>query len=366
MLELRNLNAVQTRITNPAVQELIDSGRRLLFHEARPSAAIECFERALAIEPSYAPAHFMEGVARLTVGQYQTGFRKHDYRYYVFDDLRRLLLPGCHFWGGEDIAGRTIVLLQEQGFGDTIQFVRYLPMVAARGAKVTLAVPESLCTLMRASMGRFASVPRLPGNTITIKRQIYCPLGSLPVSFQTTLATVPNTMPYLSAPAAYRKRWARCIKKKGARPAVGLAWAGSPRHINDGNRSLLLASLLPAVEDRECNFYSLQRDLRDGDGDLLAQHNIQHVGESLTDFADTAAVIEQLDLVISVDTSVAHLAGALGKRVWILLPVCADWRWLTSREDSPWYPTARLFRQSKPGDWSAVIARLHTELKHSL
>jgi hypothetical protein len=338
----------------------------LLFHEAQPSAAIERFEQALAIEPSYAPAHFLEGVARLTLGQYQTGFRKHDYRFYVFDDLRRFLLPGCHFWRGENIAGHMIVLLQEQGHGDTIQFARYLPMVAALGAKVTLGVPESLCALMRASMGRFASVPRLPVDAITIKRQIYCPLGSLPVSFQTTLATVPNTMPYLSAPAGYRKRWGRRIKMKGVRPAVGLVWAGSPRHVNDANRSLPLASLLPAVEHQECDLYSLQRDLREGDADLLAQHNIQHLGAGLTDFADTAAVIEQLDLVISVDTSVAHLAGALGKRIWILLPFSADWRWLTGREDSPWYPTARLFRQPKPGDWSAVIARLHSELKHGL
>jgi ADP-heptose:LPS heptosyltransferase len=186
-------------------------------------------------------------------------------------------------------------------------------------------------------------------------------LLSLPLAFGTRLETIPSTTPYLRAPVQALENWQARLGPK-ARPRIGLAWSGRPTHKNDKNRSISLCSLLPLL-DIEATFVSLQKDVRADDAAVLKERNdILNFGDALKDFSDTAALISHLDLVISVDTSVAHLAGALGKPVWVLLPFIPDWRWLLDRDDSPWYPTARLFRQSETREWNDVIERIHEAL----
>ena len=190
---------------------------------------------------------------------------------------------------------------------------------------------------------------------------LHCPLASLPLAFGTTLATVPAATPYLHPPAGSAGSWEALLDGAPA-PRIGLAWSGNPNHHNDRNRSLALAALLAPLAGLDASFVSLQKDLRPGDGELLERHGIRHFGERLRDFSDAAALVSRLDIVVSVDTSVAHLAGALGKPAFVLLPHTPDWRWLLDRSTSPWYPTARLIRQPAPGDWSAAVTDLAGEL----
>jgi hypothetical protein len=263
-------------------------------------------------------------------------------------------------WLGEvGIEGKTILLHAEQGYGDTIQFVRYAPMVAERGTTVVLEVQASLKPLLAGLPGVSAVAGR--GEALP-PFDLHCPLMSLPLAFKTTVDSMPAAVPYLHAPGDRVEKWCGMLPDAKAL-RVGLAWSGSPKHKNDRNRSIALSRLAPLCMDRTMQFVSLQRDLRGADAETLGGvPNVFAPGAALQDFADTAAVISLLDLVISVDTGVAHLAGALGKPVWILLPFNGEWRWLADRDDSPWYPSARLFRQPKVDDWESVIARVQQEI----
>jgi ADP-heptose:LPS heptosyltransferase len=191
----------------------------------------------------------------------------------------------------------------------------------------------------------------------------HCPLLSLPLAFDSKLESIPAEIPYLTAPRDRIDRWHKRLAPSSVVPGIGLVWSGSARNANDRNRSIGLAQLIPLVAQAGVQFVSLQQELRDDDAGILSNHPIIHLGGELRDFADTASVVSQLDLVITVDTAVAHLAGALGKPVWILLPFAPDWRWMLDREDSPWYPTARLFRQPAIGDWGSVVERVGRELR---
>ena len=220
-------------------------------------------------------------------------------------------------------------------------------------------MPDELHTVFRQSFGRVANVH---SQTLGDRRYHYhCPMCSLALAFNTTLETIPNKVPYLKVPSAKSASWKKRIRRSSA-PGIGLVWAGKPSHNNDSNRSIPASALLTLAASPGAVFYSLQRDLREGDADVVESYQISHLGCDFHDFGDAAAAIERLDLVITVDTSVAHLAGALGKPVWILLPFCADWRWMMQTDVSPWYPTARLFRQSEPGNWASVITRVASEL----
>jgi Glycosyltransferase family 9 (heptosyltransferase) len=260
--------------------------------------------------------------------------------------------------GSNDVAGKTILLHGEQGFGDVIQFCRYVPLVAERAARVILEVPDSLHELVGTLSGSAQIVSR--GEPLP-QFDLHCPPLSLPLAFKTRLASIPSAIPYLRAtPSAVRSWSARLGPRKHF--SVGLVWSGRPDHKNDHNRSLKLSTLLPLL-DCDASFISLQREVRPGDTAALKDRtDLLHFGDELNNFSDTAALISNLDLVISVDTSVAHLAGALGKPVWILLPYVPDWRWLLDREDTPWYPTARLFRQNHIRSWDDVITRVHDSL----
>jgi hypothetical protein len=300
---------------------------------------------------------------RLLTGDLDAGWREYEWRW----KDKSLDLPERDFaqplWlGGGGIEGKTILLHSEQGFGDTIQFCRYAPLIAARGARVLLDVPEPLQDLMASVSGvaRVISEKDRPPNF-----DVHCPLLSLPLAFKTRIESIPANTPYLSAPSETMRNWDLSFGSKD-RLRVGLAWSGRPTNRDDSNRSIKLQSLLPLLDVR-ANFVSLQKDVRPDDAtELKVRSDLLHVGDKLKTFADTAAVIANLDLVISVDTSVVHLAGALAKPVWVLLSFVPDWRWLLNRDDSPWYPTARLFRQNAPGDWAGVISRVVRELERLL
>jgi Glycosyltransferase family 9 (heptosyltransferase) len=273
-------------------------------------------------------------------------------------ELGKPRLPLPRWRGEQDIAGRTILLHAEQGHGDTIQFCRYVPLVAAKGATVVLAVSP----LLKSLLSRLPGASHVADGTGGMPTpDIQCALMSLPLAFSTRIETVPAAVPYLEPPAPHLRLWRDKLgPRRGQR--IGIAWSGNVHHKADRRRSLALEQIEPLV-GLGWPLYCLQRELRPDDLPAFARFsNIRYFGEALRDFADTAALIAELDLVIAVDTAVAHLAGALGKPVWVLLAHAPDWRWMLGRNDSPWYPTMRLFRQATPGDWSQVIVRVRDEL----
>jgi tetratricopeptide (TPR) repeat protein len=329
----------------------------------RPHEALMSAASALAIKPDFAHARFVESVARLSLGDFSAGWRAYESRWHVGWLASQRRDYGAPLWLGEQpLDGKTILLHAEQGLGDTIQFVRYAPLLAARGAKIVLEVQPELVRLLSAMPGVATLVARkepLP------RYDFYCPLLSLPLACRTTLETIPAEIPYVAAGegdvAAFMTRWRAHLPPQ--RPSVGLVWSGVRSHDNDRNRSMRLATLAPLFDLPEIAFVSLQHEVREEDAALLESRcDILPIGAGFKDFADTAAAIAALDAVIAVDTAVAHLAGAMGKPLFLLLPFAADFRWLRGRADSPWYPSARLFRQPQFGDWDGAVTLLRQEL----
>ncbi len=323
--------------------------------------AIATSRQAISADPGYAVAKWNLALVQLLTGNFEAGWAGREARWEIPAFSRGYPKLSRPMWfGAESVAGKTVLVCAEEGFGDSIQFVRYVPMLAARGARVILVVQDALCSLLAEMEGVAQclpkSAPRLPDC------DFHCPMSSLPLAFGTRLETIPAETSYLRAPAERVRAWE---ERLGAhdRLRVGLVWAGNPKHSNDRNRSLP-TSLLAPVFDLEACFVSLQKDPRPDDLQILTERaRIVDLTADLTDFAETAALISCLDLVITVDTSVAHLAGALGCATWILLPYTPDYRWLLDRDDSPWYPTARLFRQSEAGDYAGLIDRVKSELQ---
>jgi tetratricopeptide (TPR) repeat protein len=335
---------------------LVNRGNAL-HYLGRSQEALASFDRAIAASPQLAEAHWNKALTLLALGDFERGFEGYEWRWKRKGELEPRNFPRPQ-WRGEDLHGRTILLHAEQGYGDTIQFIRYLPLVAAKGGKVVLEIPDDLKPLV----GRPDGVTAIVGRGEELPPfDVHCPLMSLPWAFRTTLATVPAPIPYLAAPADRAERWRARLARARA-PRVGLVWSGKPTHRNDRNRSIPLPLLAPLLALRGIAFVSLQKEYRDADLAVLGHYPLHRLDSELGDFADTAAVIDGLDLVIAVDTAVAHLAGAMGRPLWLLLPAIGDWRWLLSRGDSPWYPTARLFRQPAIGDWQSVVAAVGREL----
>jgi Tfp pilus assembly protein PilF len=326
----------------------------------RDREALASFAAAAALKPECAEAHWNASLVRLRHGDFETGWRDYEWRWRKADWVdRRRSFPVPLWLGEEPIEGKSILLHAEQGFGDTIQFLRYVPLVARRGASVILECQPELQQLLRNVEGAMRVVCR--GDPLP-NFDLHCPLLSLPLAFATRFETVPNAIPYIEAPRLALQKWVPRLEAI-ARPRVGVVWAGSSVHPNDHNRSVALRKLVPLLSLDLVRFVSLQKSVAVDDMTVLPQSpNVLHVGDELDDFADTAAVVAMLDLVIAVDTSVAHLAGAMGKAVALLLPFSPDWRWLLDRTDSPWYPTIRLFRQTAIGDWDAPLERLREEL----
>ncbi len=336
----------------PEVAEAHNNLGNLLYEQNALESAITHFERAIAIDPDYARAHFNLGVALLAAGDFNRGFAEYEWRWRC-PELNPPSLPG-KLWHGEAITQQTILLGTEQGMGDSIQFIRYAPLVAERAGRVIVTCPASLIRLFATVSGIDALIPDdepLP------KFDVYCPLMSLPRAFQTTVETIPRQTPYLKPPIAPPALAASPLN-------VGLVWASealkSPKLLKSyHNRTAPLPVFGKLRSVPGVTFYSLQVGLHAADIVQCGFQDWLHdLSAHLQDFADTAAAIAQLDLVITVDTAVAHLAGALAKPVWVVLPLSGDWRWLVDREDSPWYPTMRLFRQTTPGDWEGVLANV--------
>ena len=336
-----------------------DSGNALRALE-RDADAVASYDAALALQPEHADAHWNRAWALLALGDYERGWIEHEWR----SKSARWLAPpprtSAPLWLGErECTDRRLLVLSEQGTGDTLQYLRYVPLLAAYGAKVMLELPRSLerlCAPFRKHATLVFDDEPLP------RHDLYCPIASLPLVFRTRVDTIPAQIPYLEADADLVDRWAETIAPTPGTLRAGLVWAGNPKQGSEVRRGIGLAPCLPLFEVPGVRWYSLQVGERAPDLARLAPGAVIDLSAKLDDFAETAAAIANLDLVITTDTAVAHLAGAMGKPVWIVLMFAADWRWLRGREDSPWYPTARLFRQKSPGDWGGVIDRVKAGL----
>ena len=325
----------------------------------RHAEAVASFGKAIELQKDYADAHFNQALSLLTLGDLKRGFEQYEWRW-KRSGMTHTRGYGRPLWLGEfPLGNKTILLHAEQGLGDTIQFARYAPLLARTGARVILEVQPELKALLGSLDGIVSCHARgetLPGF------DVHCPLGSLPLAFKTGPATIPADIPYLHADEARIAQWRPRIEALPGK-RVALAWAGQANHANDRNRSIDLKSLEPLLTLDGFSYVSIQRDLRENDAAELARHaNVTHLGGDLADMADTAAVAALVDLVIAVDTSVVHLAGALARPVWVMLPFTPDWRWTLTGEQSPWYPNAKLFRQPAIGDWPSAIAKLRDAL----
>jgi tetratricopeptide (TPR) repeat protein len=331
----------------------------VLMRQSSRAEMIRHYERALELDPKSAGGHYNLALAYLRQGRYAEGWPAHEWRW----DFRELRLRRRHFaapqWRGEKLNGETILLHAEQGLGDTLQFVRYAPLVAERGGRVVLEVPPRLVRLLQGLPG----VSRVVGRGEPLGDFAWhCPLMSLPLAFGTTVDTIPRRVPYVRADEeevrAARQRWT------GTGLRVGIAWAGNPQYRSDEQRSMPLLALLPLAGVPGITWFSLQMGTACGQMRTVGERfPLIDASSTSRDLAETAALVATLDLVITVDTSVAHLAGAMGVPLWVVLPHLADWRWMEERADSPWYPGARLFRQPAPGDWASAVERMRGELE---
>jgi tetratricopeptide (TPR) repeat protein len=322
----------------------------------RYDEALANYERAVALEPANHDARFNLALLLLLRGDYARGWREYDHRWSL--PTARKPQFAQPEWQGEALEGQTILLHSEQGFGDTIQCLRYVPLVAARCGRVVLRLERSLVRLA-------ASLPNQvvinPGDARVPGFDVWCSLLSLPRIFGTRADSIPAPVPYLAARQTITERWQRRL---GGSPGlkVGLAWAGNAQHVNDFRRSIDLVRLRPLLETAGVTFVGLQLGPRAGDIAALPAGTIIDLSAELSDFAESAGALANLDLLIAVDTAVVHLAGALGRPAWVMLPFSPDWRWMLDREDSPWYPSLRLYRQHAPSDWDGVIARVAADL----
>jgi len=324
-------------------------------------AAAECALHALlARQPDRVTANTHLSLLHLLRGDFALGWCGYEWRRLLLSQLPQPQDPRAPPWiVPRDLRGQTVRVVLEQGHGDTLQFIRYVPLLAARGARVEVVTPihAGLATLLRGIPGVSALVERADSAPAA---DVVVPLLSLPLAFSTDFASIPADIPYLAVPPEKRTTWRQRLGSGDSRPRVGVVWSGSPTHGNDRLRSIPLGLFRPLLARRDLAFHVLADRLRDGDAALLG--DLATVHSPIEDFADTAALVDAMDLVISVDTAVAHLAGALGRPVWMMLPRDPDWRWLLGRSDSPWYPTARLFRQPAHQAWGPVLAQVQEAL----
>ena len=326
----------------------------------RPREALASLDRALQLDPGHSDASEHRGFVCLGLGQLPEGFRARESRWERPPLAGTRLETSAPLWlGGASLGGRTLLLQHEQGFGDTLQFIRYAPQLARRDARVIVRVPAALASLVTAMPGVSAVVsePAAPP-----PHDLWCPLMSLPLAFGTTLQTIPAATPYLQPPPAQVAAWAARLGPK-VRPRIGIAWAGRQYGRPNSPRDMPLRTLLPLL-DLDADFVSLQKDPPPQDRALLdTLPQLRRYGETVTDFADTAALIGNLDLVIAVDTAVVHLAGAIGKPVWLMNRFASCWRWLYHGDRSHWYPRLHQFRQETLGDWNGVVHRICKALR---
>ncbi|MBW8039424.1 MAG: tetratricopeptide repeat protein [Planctomycetes bacterium] len=356
-------NCRQALLLKPGFAEAYNNmgtARHLLGQYAE---AIENYERAIWLKPDYAHAHWNYSHVLLLKGKLAEGWDEYEWLRKM--DLDSPVYPHSYqrpCWDGSSFTGKRLLVHYEQGIGDSFQFVRYLPMVKARGGTVIYEERKSLLSILRQIEGIDEVVEARPRKKPDVEFDYHASLLSLPGIFGTTLETIPSDIPYLYADLAKTDYWRSRLQ--GSNFKIGIVWAGSPKHENDHRRSCMLKHFEPLAVIDGVRLYSLQKDATAAQlQQFPAEMVLANPAEEFEDFADTAAVIENLDLVISVDTAIVHLAGAMGKSVWTLLPFAPDWRWMLDRDDSPWYPTMRLFRQEQSGDWETVFARVAQQLK---
>lgn len=341
---------------DPGADEVWFNRGQLRHETLRLDEALADYRQALALNPARAGHAWNVALARLLRGDLPAAWDDYEVRWRLPGQERQEALP---VWDGKaPLAGKTLLLWAEQGLGDTLQFIRYAAMASERGARVVAEVQPGLGALLAEADGvavvqeRGAARPAF---------DLHCPLMSLPRAFATRVDTIPARLPYLRCPPGRLSSWRDRLGPAGGL-RVGLVWSGSPTHGKDAQRSIPLAAFAALWSIPRVEWVSLQAQVRDSDRAALSASPLLDFSAEIGDFADTAAIVEQSDLVISVDTAAAHLAGALGRPLWLLLPHLPDWRWLLEREDSPWYPGARLFRQGRDGDWAPVIERVGVEL----
>ena len=330
-----------------------------MLSQGRYHELIALADRGLADHPDNADLHWHKAWASLLLGELRQGWAESEWRWLISTkgpNAQKPAFPQPQ-WRGQPIAGRSILLHWEQGLGDTLQMLRYVPLLVEKGARVTLLVQAPILPLCEDLKDICTLAPESDASG---DFDYHCTLLSLPFAFDTSLESIPSRHPYLHSDPALRSAWEeKLAPRTGLR--VGLVWSGSTDHLNDQKRSMSLQMLADGLPGH-LQLVSLQKEVRPADHAVLANSGIFHAGDSLETFADTAALVDCMDVVISVDTSVAHLAGALGKPLWVLLAYRPDWRWMLEREDSPWYPTARLFRQQQDGRWESVIERVAGQL----
>lgn len=331
--------------------------------EQRYDEAIECYNKTVECAPDYAEAYYSRGMVYLTHGEFAKGWDDYQWRLKT-EEIKATLRYDKPWWQGEDFQGKTLLVQAEQGFGDSIQFVRYLPMVKERGGTVILAEKPELIGLFLDLEGIDDLVDIRELTKGNVNYDLYVTLLSLPAIFSTKIDSITARIPYLFAEASKVAYWHDKIKTDAFK--IGICWAGSPAHRNDNSRSCALENFTRLAKIKNVRLFSLQK------GQAIEQINnwpededmeLINLGQQFKDFTDTAAAIENIDMIISVDTSVAHLAGAMGKTAWALIPYQADWRWMLNRQDCPWYPTIRLFRQKHHSDWDSVFQRVAEQLK---
>jgi len=323
----------------------------------RLSEAAEAFEHSTRLRPSFAEAHCELAYISLLTGDFLHGFRLYEWRWFT-DDLHPFSrrFPQPRWYGDSSLDGLTILIHAEQGFGDSIQFCRYVRLVKRLGAKVLLEVPSPLYGLFNGLEGVDCLLVR--GDPLPFF-DVHCPLLSLPLAFSTLPSSIPLEVPYIKSSATLRGEWASRLGRR-SRLRVGLAWSGNRLYKGDHNRSVSLSSLLPYLP-LGVDYFCLQREIQPCDQLALAQSTISFYGDDLT-FASTAALIDQLDLVVCTDTSIAHLAGAMGKPCWVMLPFIPDWRWMLNGATTAWYPSVSLVRQNSDRDWTVVFSRVSEQL----
>ncbi|HEX8955514.1 MAG TPA: tetratricopeptide repeat protein [Burkholderiaceae bacterium] len=337
----------------PHNREFVHNLGSILHDQGRIAEAEDCYRRAIALDPLFAHAHWSLGMCRLQEGDFTDGWREYEWRWQTPRLMAERSRYGDMRWTGEqDIVGKTMLLWAEQGLGDTLQFCRYVRALAARGARIVLDVPAAFLRLL---------APLAPVNDqagAVPAHDFHCPLMSLPLALGES--GIAPCAPYLHADAALAALWRERLGPAG-KPRIGIAWSGNRRHLQDYRRSIPVERFT-TLAGATYEFVSIQAAPSEAERAHLEAQAIPRFEHLLTDYAETAALIADLDLVLCVDTSVAHLAAAMGKPVWLLLSYQADWRWLSGRSDCPWYASLRIFRQPRLDDWDSVFAEVRQEL----
>ena len=342
----------------PDVPEVLNNLGGAMKDQNRLEAAAAAFKRAIDIAPDFGDAHFGYGIVLLTLGDYLRGWREYEWRWKAKDFPAQRWTFSEPLWNGEELGGRTLLLHYEQGYGDNIQLLRYVPLVCEKGGRVILELQKPLIRLAQTLR---SSAEIIPAGSRRPPFDLRCSLISLPRVFRTTIDTIPGPVPYLSPDPVLVARWRERLAN-GDGLKVGLVWAGNPKQATETKRGIGLAAYRPLFSLKGIRWFSLQVGPRAGDVSRLPAGLIEDLSGDLTDFAETAAAVANLDLVITTDTAVGHLAGAIGHPIWIMLRWAPDWRWGLAGSDNPWYPTARLFRQPQRDRWQEPVEQVRAAL----